>query len=48
MSFVITVLLGGISQGLINGAAAAWLTIVIGALATAGVWIVRNQSNPVP
>jgi len=43
-SFVIAVIAGGIAQGLIVGAAAAWLTIVIGTLATAGVFAAKNQA----
>lgn len=46
MTFSTTVVGGGIAQGLINGSAAAWATIVIGALATAlatiGVFWVKN------
>jgi uncharacterized membrane protein YcaP (DUF421 family) len=42
IAFVVTVLLGAIAQGLIVGATAAWVTVVIGALATAGVYRVPN------
>lgn len=45
VAFVIVVLGGGIAQGLIVGAPAAWLTIVLGALATGGVYTVRNTPN---
>lgn len=42
VSFAVAVVAGGVAQGLINGAAAAWATIVIGALATAGVYVAKN------
>ena len=53
IAFVMTVVSGivggGIAQGLINGAAAAWATIVIGtvttALVTAGVFYAKNQPS---
>lgn len=40
---LVLVLSGAIAQGLINGAAAAWVTVVIGALATAGVYQATNK-----
>lgn len=46
VAFAVAVVGGGVAQGLINGAAAAWCTIVIGALATGGVVVARNQPMP--
>lgn len=43
VAFAITVLLAGIAQGLIEGAAAAWITIIAGALGTVGVVVTRNR-----
>lgn len=43
VSIVIAVLAGGVAQGLINGAAAAWVTVIIGALASAGVYAAKNK-----
>lgn len=40
---LVLVLTGAIAQGLIAGAAAAWITVVIAALATAGVYGVANK-----
>lgn len=42
-AFLVFVVAGGITQGLINGAAAAWATIIIGALGTTGVLVARNK-----
>ena len=46
LTVAILTLSGAIAQGLINGAAAAWITVVIGALATAGVYQVTNGPKP--
>jgi len=45
VAFLVAVVAGGIAQGLIVGAAAAWVTIVIGALSTAGVFAAKNQPS---
>ena len=45
VAFVVSVVLGAIAQGLINGAAAAWATLVIGGLTTAGV-VAKANTNP--
>lgn len=42
--FGVAVVGGGVAQGLIAGATAAWCTIVIGALATAGVVLKGNAA----
>jgi hypothetical protein len=43
---VSTTLVGAIAAGLIVGSAAAWITIVIGAVSSAGVFAVRNAKLP--
>jgi len=43
VAFVVAVAAGAIAQGLIVGAQAAWVSVVIGALTTAGVFIVPNK-----
>lgn len=43
VAFVVVIIGGGLAQGLIVGAPAAWATIVIGALATIGVHAVPNK-----
>lgn len=40
--FVIAVLVGAVAQGLINGASALWVNVIIGALAAAGVYRIPN------
>lgn len=45
VSFAVAVVAGGIAQGLINGAAAGWATVVIGAIATTGVIAKANKVN---
>lgn len=40
---VVLTLAGAVAQGLIVGAAAAWVTVVIGALSTAGVYVAPND-----
>lgn len=45
VAFVVAVVGGAVAQGLINGAAAAWATIIIGALTTAGVWATTNKES---
>lgn len=40
--FVVAVLTGAVAQGLINGASALWVDVIVGALATAGVYTARN------
>lgn len=44
--FLIAVVAGAIAQGLIVGAAAAWCSVVVGALATSGVVAVKNAQSP--
>lgn len=44
VAVVVAVLAGAVAQGLINGAAAAWVTVIIGALASAGVYRVANKA----
>lgn len=44
--FLIAVVGGGIAQGLIVGAAAAWCSVVIGAFATVGVVVKANRPQP--
>jgi hypothetical protein len=45
VSLAISVVMGAVAQGLIVGAAAAWVTLVIGGLATAGVVGVGNAKK---
>jgi hypothetical protein len=45
VAFVVAVVAGGIAQGLIVGATAAWITIVIGAATTAGVIAKANTPH---
>lgn len=45
VAFVVAVLVGAVAQGLINGAAALWVTLVVGALTTAGVWAAPNTKR---
>ncbi len=47
-AFLVTVIGGGITQGLINGAAAAWAMVIIGSLATIGVVGFKNADPPSP
>lgn len=44
VAFLVAVVAGAIAQGLINGAAAAWATVIIGALTTIGVYGVANKA----
>ena len=45
LTVLVLTLSGAIAQGLINGAAAGWITVVIAALGTAGVYVVPNGSK---
>lgn len=42
VAFLVVVVGGALAQGLIVGATAAWCTVVIGALGTAGVVATKN------
>lgn len=44
VAFGVSCALGGIAQGLIVGKDAAIVTIVVGALTTAGVYAAKNQT----
>lgn len=46
VTFLIACAAGAVAQGLINGQSALWITVIIGALATAGVTITKNTPPP--
>lgn len=46
ITVAVLILSGAIAQGLIVGAPAAWITVVIAALGTAGVYAVPNGPKP--
>lgn len=43
VAFVVAVALGAVAQGLIVGAQAAWVSVVVGALASVGVYVTPNR-----
>lgn len=45
VAFIVSVVAGGIAQGLIVGATAAWATVIIGALTTIGVYAATNTKE---
>lgn len=45
VAFLVAVAVGAVAQGLINGAAAMWVTVIVGALATAGVYATPNTKT---
>jgi hypothetical protein len=45
VTFIVAVLAGAIAQGLINGESALWVNLIIGTLATYGVWQAPNKGT---
>lgn len=43
VAFVVAVAAGAVAQGLIVGEQALWVSVVIGALTTAGVYLAPNK-----
>jgi uncharacterized membrane protein YoaK (UPF0700 family) len=43
VAFVVAALAGAVAQGLIVGESALWVSVIIGALATAGVYTAPNK-----
>lgn len=48
VAFLVVVVAGGIAQGLIAGSIAAWLNIILGAVATVGVTAMPNKDTKTP
>ena len=48
VAFLVAVVAGAIAQGLIVGQSALWFNVIIGALATAGVYAARNTTPTTP